>query len=410
MRSARRLALSLALVVECGHLHVWYGICRVTGSRHQPGLRRRRQQRRAVSTNDYVELFNRGTSTCRSTAGRSSTRAPPEPGKFGAAATRSRPHRNARRRAATTSSVREAVGTGAPIAGARHHRVTRPINMAAGAGKVALVDRRPSARAATAARRRARLRSLRTSSISSATARARAARTSSRARARRRLSRDARRVPRRRRGAPTPIRTVPTSPPVRRRRATARRHRTRARPANRAERHLDCTDEHADRRSGQLRRDDRLQRRRHGLGLVVLDRVLDERHTHGTVTALRGDTYTLDPTRTSAGRDVQCHDRRRRCQRHGHDRPARSHGGRSHVLVLDRGSGQDDVHPRRPGHDGHLAEGRRDGHRRRRRRRRLPGAGQFNGFYVQEEDADADSEPATSEGIFVFSSSPGEHG
>jgi predicted extracellular nuclease len=34
------------------------------------------------------------------------------------------------------------------------------------------------------------------------------------------------------------------------------------------------------------------------------------------------------------------------------------------------------------------------------------GAGQFTGFYVQEEDADADSDPATSEGIFVFSSSP----
>ena len=33
-------------------------------------------------------------------------------------------------------------------------------------------------------------------------------------------------------------------------------------------------------------------------------------------------------------------------------------------------------------------------------------AGQFSGFYVQEEDADVDSDPATSEGIFVFSSSP----
>src|SRR6478672_1301707 len=31
-------------------------------------------------------------------------------------------------------------------------------------------------------------------------------------------------------------------------------------------------------------------------------------------------------------------------------------------------------------------------------------AGQFSGFYVQEEDADADTDPATSEGIFVFSS------
>src|SRR5215211_3247945 len=34
------------------------------------------------------------------------------------------------------------------------------------------------------------------------------------------------------------------------------------------------------------------------------------------------------------------------------------------------------------------------------------GAGQFGGFYVQEQDADADADPATSEGIFVFSSSP----
>jgi predicted extracellular nuclease len=33
------------------------------------------------------------------------------------------------------------------------------------------------------------------------------------------------------------------------------------------------------------------------------------------------------------------------------------------------------------------------------------GAGQFTGFYVQEEDADVDEDPATSEGIFVFSSS-----
>ena len=33
------------------------------------------------------------------------------------------------------------------------------------------------------------------------------------------------------------------------------------------------------------------------------------------------------------------------------------------------------------------------------------GAGQFSGFYVQEEDADADADPATSEGIFVFNSS-----
>jgi uncharacterized protein len=32
------------------------------------------------------------------------------------------------------------------------------------------------------------------------------------------------------------------------------------------------------------------------------------------------------------------------------------------------------------------------------------GAGQFSGYYVQEEDSDADTNPATSEGIFVFSS------
>jgi uncharacterized protein len=33
------------------------------------------------------------------------------------------------------------------------------------------------------------------------------------------------------------------------------------------------------------------------------------------------------------------------------------------------------------------------------------GAGQFGGFFVQEEDADADANPATSEGIFVFNTS-----
>ena len=30
------------------------------------------------------------------------------------------------------------------------------------------------------------------------------------------------------------------------------------------------------------------------------------------------------------------------------------------------------------------------------------GPGQFGGYYVQEEDADADADPPTSEGIFVF--------
>ena len=37
----------------------------------------------------------------------------------------------------------------------------------------------------------------------------------------------------------------------------------------------------------------------------------------------------------------------------------------------------------------------------------LQGAGQFNGYYVQEEDADADGDPATSEGVFVFAGSSG---
>ena len=30
------------------------------------------------------------------------------------------------------------------------------------------------------------------------------------------------------------------------------------------------------------------------------------------------------------------------------------------------------------------------------------GSGQLRGFFLQEEDADADADPATSEGIFVF--------
>ena len=38
------------------------------------------------------------------------------------------------------------------------------------------------------------------------------------------------------------------------------------------------------------------------------------------------------------------------------------------------------------------------------------GAGQFSGYYLQEEDSDVDANPATSEGIFVFSSRRGEHG
>ena len=63
-----------------------------------------------------------------------------------------------------------------------------------------------------------------------------------------------------------------------------------------------------------------------------------------------------------------------------------------------------DVHPHGPGH------------RRRRARWRDPSVsiegvvvgdyqatGEFGGFYVQEQDSDADADPATSEGIFVFS-------
>ena len=38
------------------------------------------------------------------------------------------------------------------------------------------------------------------------------------------------------------------------------------------------------------------------------------------------------------------------------------------------------------------------------------GSGQFSGFYVQEEDADADADPTTSEGIFVFNNTPVEAG
>jgi uncharacterized protein len=34
------------------------------------------------------------------------------------------------------------------------------------------------------------------------------------------------------------------------------------------------------------------------------------------------------------------------------------------------------------------------------------GTGQFGGYYVQEEDADADADPTTSEGIFVFNTTP----
>ena len=38
--------------------------------------------------------------------------------------------------------------------------------------------------------------------------------------------------------------------------------------------------------------------------------------------------------------------------------------------------------------------------------RTMSGAnGDLNGFFVQEEDADADADPLTSEGIFVFNGS-----
>ncbi len=34
------------------------------------------------------------------------------------------------------------------------------------------------------------------------------------------------------------------------------------------------------------------------------------------------------------------------------------------------------------------------------------GTGQFGGYYVQEEDVDVDADPNTSEGVFVFNTTP----
>ena len=100
-----------------------------------------------------------------------------------------------------------------------------------------------------------------------------------------------------------------------------------------------------------------------------------------------------------------------RGERHrpGHGRPARQHGGELRLQLHDRRRARlrrpgRDEDPRRPGQRAREPDRRHRRHDRGRRRRRLPGApAEFGGFYLQEEAADADANPATSEGIFVFS-------
>ena len=167
----------------------------------------------APFTNDFIELFNRGTTRRRpGTAGPCSTRARPAPGTSGRR--RSRLSGRDRRRAATTSSRRRG---GAAARRCRRPTSTGPINMSGTAGKVALVTTRRRW-AATAPRRHARRRAAQiidlvgygSANFFEGTAP-------------RRAHEHDRRAARTAAAAPTPTTTAPTSPPARPRRATARR-------------------------------------------------------------------------------------------------------------------------------------------------------------------------------------------
>ena len=278
MRSARRLALSLALVVDCGHLHVRDRVCRVAGSCHQPGLRRRRQRQRRLP-NDYVELFNRGTTDVALDGLSLQYASATGTGDFGASSMRSRLCRHARGRAITTSCARQPAGRPARRSPADIDD-TRRSTWRRGAGKVALVSSTTSlgcngGSITCSSAQLAQIIDL----VGYGTGASGANFFEGSAPAPT-LSQHARGDSARRRAAPTLIRTAPTSAA----RSCAAQQRDGAAFVHarrrRAERRLHRADEHADRRARQLRRDDRVQRGRHGLGLVVLDRVPDERYAH----------------------------------------------------------------------------------------------------------------------------------
>ena len=153
--------------------------------------------------------------------------------------------------------------------------------------------------------------------------------------------------------------------------------------------------------AGRRRRRDVRRRhcRRHGHGA---ERLRERRPSSGrriaagastaTVSVtVNGDT-TVEPDESFFGQRHQrrrCHGRR--CSRRGNDPQRRRRAPGAHP------------HPRHPGQRRHVCRRARSRSRRSwwaTTRRRAPG--QLRGFFVQEEDADADADPATSEGIFVF--------
>ena len=106
------------------------------------------------------------------------------------------------------------------------------------------------------------------------------------------------------------------------------------------------------------------------------------------------------------------HGARRERDRPGHRRPARHDGGEPRLHLPDRRRarlrrpGDADPRPCRA-----AARPARSPARPSRSRASSSAttraAGEFGGYYVQEEDADADADPATSEGIFVFDTASG---
>ena len=84
MRSARRLALSLALVVTAAIFMSGDRVCRVARCCHQPGLRRRRQRRRRVPERLHRAVQPGTIDVALDGYCRFSTRAPPVPATCGA--------------------------------------------------------------------------------------------------------------------------------------------------------------------------------------------------------------------------------------------------------------------------------------------------------------------------------------
>ena len=153
------------------------------------------------------------------------------------------------------------------------------------------------------------------------------------------------------------------------------------------------------RRRGQLRHLDSLQRGRERHGLVVLD-LLRVRVARTLLLRAAGHRVSCSIlTLTSSRREL-----------HGHSRSPRTSADQDAIDPPDtmscelpvelqrsrRAAGRD---PRHPGRLAHLAEGGSG----RVERQRVVTAKRSNGYYMQDPNPDADE--ATSEGIFVFTSS-----